>query len=471
MKRLCEFKPAALRVFWLARTLLLSFAFLLPSMNSVPAEEPQRQSADFPSADDSDVQALSAVAQLGRKMFFDKSLSGSGQLACASCHDPSNAFAPKNTLAVQLGGADGKQAGVRAVPSLTYHEHTPLFRIGPDPAIPDNDERLPPIPTPADDVKVAAIAKADAASAARDAAEANVPQGGLTSDGRAMTIQGQALLPLLDPNEMNNRDVAEVVDHLKHAPYAEDLTQLFGPTLFLQPALALDEALFALVRFQLEERSFHPYDSKYDAYLAGKANLSEAEARGLKLFDDPKKGNCASCHIDTPSRIGHLPPAFTDYQFEALAAPRNKDIPANQDPDYYDLGLCGPYRKDFASAGPYCGLFKTPSLRNVATRKVFFHNGVFHSLEEVLHFYVERETNPGKWYPRLANGEIDRYNDLPPQYKKNADIADAPFDRKEGDTPALNDAEIADVIAFLNTLTDGYRPHHVRADDSAGATR
>ncbi|HTV71916.1 MAG TPA: cytochrome c peroxidase [Rhizobiaceae bacterium] len=460
MKRLYESKPAALHVACLAGTLLLSFTLLLPPLRSAPAAEPQRQSADYLSAEDSDVQALSAVAQLGRKMFFDKSLSDSGKLACASCHDPSNAFAPANDLAVQLGGADGKRAGVRAVPTLTYHEHTPLFRIGPDPAIPDNDERLPPIPVPAADVNVAAVAKADAANAARAAAEANVPQGGLTWDGRAMTIQGQALLPLLDPNEMNNRDVAEVVDHLEHAPYAADMRQLFGPTLFLQPALALDEALFAMVRFQLEERSFHPYDSKYDAYLAGKASLSEAEARGLKLFDDPMKGNCASCHIDTPSRIGNLPPAFTDYQFEALAAPRNKDIPANQDPNYHDLGLCGPYRKDFANAGPYCGLFKTPTLRNVATRKVFFHNGVFHSLEQVLHFYVERETNPGKWYPRLADGEIDRYNDLPPQYKKNADVADAPFDRKEGDQPALNDAEIADVIAFLKTLTDGYRPGH-----------
>jgi cytochrome c peroxidase len=98
----------------------------------------------------------------------------------------------------------------------------------------------------------------------------------------------------------------------------------------------------------------------------------------------------------------------------------------------------------------------------VATRKVFFHNGVFHSLEEVMRFYVERETHPEKWYPRLPNGGIDRYNDLPPQYKQNIDVIDAPFDRKEGDEPALDDAEIADVIAFLKTLTDGYQPGQVQ---------
>ena len=144
--------------------------------------------------------------------------------------------------------------------------------------------------------------------------------------------------------------------------------------------------MFALSRFQAEEPSFHPYDSKYDAYLAGKAELTPAEQRGLKLFDDPEKGNCASCHIDRPSRDGLFRPAFTDYQFEALGAPRNHELPANADPSFHDLGLCGPMRQDYTTAAAYCGLFKTPTLRNVATRKVFFHNGVFRSLEQVLHF-------------------------------------------------------------------------------------
>jgi cytochrome c peroxidase len=119
------------------------------------------------------------------------------------------------------------------------------------------------------------------------------------------------------------------------------------------------------------------------------------------------------------------------------------------------FGLCGLLRTDNADTADYCGFFKTPSLRNGATRNVFFHSGVFHSLGEVMQFYVERETNPAKWYPRLANGEIDRYNDLPARYKQNIDVVDAPFDRKEGNEAAPNDAEIADVIAFLKTLTDG----------------
>lgn len=486
MKPSCAFKPAVrlatcvskprvvvCALVLLSATIIVCAGILLKisvyaaeARASTDGPQPKPPSSATLSASSSDTAELSVLAQLGRKMFFDPALSSSGKLACSSCHDPSNAFAPANGLAVQLGGPDGKRTGLRAVPSLTYREHTPQFRIGPDPDVPDNDEKPSPIVAPADDVKVAATAKADAA-----VADANVPRGGLDWDGRAETLQAQVLGPLLDPNEMDNHSVEQVLDHLAHAPYAEDMKKLFGPAIFEQPVLALDEALFALVRYQLEERSFHPYDSKYDAWLAGKAQLSESEARGLKLFDDPKKGNCASCHLDKPSSDGRIPPAFTDFEFEALGAPRNMDIPANQDPNYYDLGLCGPMRKDFANAGPYCGLFKTPSLRNVATRKVFFHNGIFRSLEDVVRFYVERELNPGKWYPKLANGEIDRYNDLPPRYKPNIDIVDAPYDRKQGDEPALNDAEIADLVAFLKTLTDGYRPEQAQPIGSTDAAR
>jgi cytochrome c peroxidase len=458
MKRFSERVPTSFRT-WSIRLPVLLSAMLAMPFSAADSVLPANPAVDGPEP----VTALSAVAQLGRKMFFDPSLSGSGQLACASCHSPAHAYGPPNDLVVQFGGPDMKRQGVRAVPSLRYLEHAPNFSIGPSTEMADNDPPPPsedgaPVPgAPTGQIKVATVAKADPNSAARAAAEANVPRGGLDWDGRANTFQLQALGPLLDPNEMDNHSAADVLERLEHAAYADDIRKLFGANIFAQHELALDEALFALARFQTEDSSFHPYDSKYDAVLAGKAMLSEAEARGLKLFDDPKKGNCSSCHIDRATLDGVFRPAFTDFQFEALGAPRNRDIPANRDPGFYDLGLCGPMRTDYATAAAYCGLFKTPTLRNTATRKVFFHNGAFHSLEEVMHFYVERETDPAKWYPKRPNGEIDRYNDLPPEYRGNIDIVDAPFDGKQGDPPALNDAEIADVIAFLKTLTDGYR--------------
>ena len=464
VKRFSKLKAATSRA-WPA-SLLVSALLAMP----VAIADPVPQASPTESSDDAAAE-LSAVAQLGRKMFFDPSLSSSGQLSCASCHSPTAAYGPPNDLAVQFGGPDMKHAGIRAVPSLRYLEHTPTFSIGPNQEMADNDPvpletGAPAAATQPGTTKVSTVAKADPNSAARAAAEANVPQGGLDWDGRADTFQGQALGPLLDPNEMDNHSAADVLERLKRTAYAGDLKALFGANIFSQPQLALDEAMFALARFQAEEPSFHPYDSKYDAYLAGKAELSAAEQRGLKLFEEPLKGNCSSCHLDRPSRDGIFRPAFTDYQFEALGAPRNRDLAANRDPDFHDLGLCGPMRKDYTNAATYCGLFKTPTLRNVATRKVFFHNGVFRSLDQVLHFYVERETNPAKWYPKLPNSEVDRYDDLPTQYRGNVDVVDAPYDRKQGEAPALNDSEIADVIAFLSTLTDGYRSE----PPSAGVT-
>jgi cytochrome c peroxidase len=68
-----------------------------------------------------------ALESLGRKMFADPLLSGSGQVACASCHSPDHAFGPPNDLAVQLGGKDRRQLGFRAAPSLRYLQAVPQF--------------------------------------------------------------------------------------------------------------------------------------------------------------------------------------------------------------------------------------------------------------------------------------------------------------------------------------------------------
>ena len=79
----------------------------------------------------------------------------------------------------------------------------------------------------------------------------------------------------------------------------------------------------------------------------------------------------------------------------------------------------------------YCGMFKTPTLRNVATRQVFFHNGYFHTLDAVMHFYVERDTDPRKWYP-VVRGKVVAFDDLPPRYRGNVDHGEAPMDRATG---------------------------------------
>ncbi|MFK2901602.1 cytochrome-c peroxidase [Dyella jejuensis] len=394
---------------------------------------------------------LSAVALLGKSLFFDPMLSGSGGQSCASCHSPAYGYNPPNALTVQQGGKDLHQAGYRPPLSLAYLYRQPPFSIGPDPA--DNDV-APDLNAIAASVRGDPRATKQAGMA--PAAPAMVAQGGLFWDGRADSLQRQAYLPLLNPVEMANASIDEVANKLMRSRYRQRFAQLFGPGILHDPQQLVSEAMFAIGRFQIEDASFHPFTSKYDAWLQGQARLTPAELRGLRAFNDPKRGNCAGCHLSQPSRDG-LPPLFTDTQYEALGVPRNDTLMLNRDPHYYDLGICGPFRKDLARQTQYCGMFLTPTLRNVDKRAVFFHNGIYHSLTQVLDFYNLRNVAPQKIYPHDAHGKLELYNDIPVAYQGNVDTTDAPFDRHAGDAPPLTTQDIRDIIAFLHTLDDGYQ--------------
>jgi len=185
--------------------------------------------------------------------------------------------------------------------------------------------------------------------------------------------------------------------------------------------------------------------------------------RGLALFNRPDKGNCQACHPSARGADG-APPLFTDYTYDNLGLPRNAEIPANEDPAYFDLGLCGPLRTDLEARRDLCGAFKVPTLRNVATRQVFFHNGAFKSLLDALRFYVRRDTNPEQFYPLDADGVVDKFDDLPAELHRNVNTEEVPYERHPGQAPRLDDVEIDDVVAFLGTLTDGYDPVTDTAD-------
>lgn len=395
---------------------------------------------------------LSAMAELGQAIFFDPHLSSSGKLSCAACHSPAHAYGPPGATPAMTGGATLSSPGVRAVPSLMYLERQPNFSIGPDDA---EDEAVSLALLSA---RGRGAAKAQKTARDTTASGANlVPQGGLFWDGRADTLQQQALFPLLSPSEMDGGGSATVAAKLRRAAYSGRFAALFGDTVFAAPGLLVAEAMFAVGRFQIEDRSFHPYTSKFDYWLEGRARLAPAEVRGYLLFNDPAKANCGGCHLDQPTPDGQ-PPLFTDHQYEALGVPRNPALAANRDPAYYDLGICGPYRGDMAAQTQYCAMFATPTLRNVATRRVFFHNGVYRTLRQVLDFYNFRDTAPERVYSRAADGAIAKLDDIPPRYRGNLDVSDPPFDRKLGDRPAMTPQDEADIIAFLDTLTDGFQP-------------
>jgi cytochrome c peroxidase len=361
---------------------------------------------------------MSAQAQLGELIFKDATLSASGRMSCASCHDPALGHAsPFAQSPVALGGPGLDQQGLRNPPTLRYLRFNTSFHFEPD----------------------------------------GTPMGGFFWDGRAASLQEQARGPFLNAREMANPDVASVVAKLAAAPYAAQFRQVFGDQIFTQPDAAFDRATFALQRYQQEDPDFAPFSSKFDAFTAGKAQFTGQELNGLALFNRPDKGNCAACHPST--KPANAPGAlFTDFSYDSLGVPRNQAILANADPNFFDLGLCGPGRADLASRTDLCGAFKVPTLRNVALRQRFFHNGVFTSLDQVLRFYVRRDTNPELWYSTDTLGNPIPYDDLPAGLRGNVNRTEGPYNRSPGQGPALSDSELNDLAAFLRTLTDGWAP-------------
>jgi len=365
------------------------------------------------------VTTLSAQAALGEKIFHDTSLSASRSVSCATCHDPDHAFAGSSaTTPVPLGGVNGTTQGFRNAPSLKYLTVNPSFFF--------DDE--------------------------------GTPTGGFDRDGRANTLMEQARRPFLAAHEMANASAAEVATKLSQASYAAEFRSVFGDQIFADPETAFQRALFALQKYQQEDtEEFAPYSSKYDAFISGRTQLSAQETRGLALYNNPVKGNCAGCHPSARGSNGE-PALFTDFTYDNLGVPRNPAIAANSDPAYFDLGLCGPDRADLADRTDLCGAFKVPTLRNVALTAPYFHNGRFNTLVDVVRFYVRRDTNPEEWYPLDAGGQPQKFNDLPPEDVGNVNTTEVPYNRHVGDLPALDETEIQDLVAFLQTLTDGFQP-------------
>jgi cytochrome c peroxidase len=279
-------------------------------------------------------------------------------------------------------------------------------------------------------------------------------KGGLFWDGRANSRVEQARGPLFNPIEMANADVPAFAARLRSVPYFPDFLAAASLAASASDEALLDGALHALDAYQAGDVEFHAFSSKYDAFLDGRASLSGQEAHGLQLFNDPAKGNCAACH---PSQLGTggAKPLFTNFHYFALGVPRNHSL-SNTDPKFFDLGLCGPQRTDLAGHSDLCGMFRVPTLRNVALTAPYFHNAAFATLQEVVSFHATRDTDPGLWYPTV-NGVVQKFDDLPAAYQGNVTTL-APFGGSAGQLPSLSPQDVDDIVAFLGTLTDGIVP-------------
>ena len=419
------------------------------------------------------------AAAAGKALFFDTSLSASGKQSCGTCHVPSRAYtsdpATDSNLPVPLGGPHMDQTGLRNVPSLMYASFTPAF-----------------------------------------SSKGGTTTGGFFRDGRASSLATQAQQPFLTAFEMANADAAELVGRLQQsAASLQAFVAAYGEGALGDPQTALADMGLALAAYETDDASFHPFSSKYDYWLEGKATLTTQEQNGLALFNNPGKGNCTACH---PSQVQSYSQhaLFTDFTYDNIGVPRNWSIPANTpgavspvsgaalvaiaavdvpaDAEYafYDLGLCGPFaplgtdvnaRPVLSATTSLCGQFKVPTLRNVAQTAPYFHNGVFANLHQVIEWYVTRDINNdtlnnpdpvaagvggnpyvagGSFYTQ-ADGTSDlyEYNDLPAAYDANVNIGEVPYTPPTfagGQAPTLNATEIDEVVAFLCTLTDGYDP-------------
>jgi cytochrome c peroxidase len=365
--------------------------------------------------------AAAALAELGRAIFFDASLSEPRGTSCASCHDPGRAFSGNHgsRIGVPLGSRPGHFAR-RSSPSLLYLKYVPRFRF---------------------------FQEGDEPGAA--------PFGGLFWDGRVDTIQELVRQPLLNPDEMNDRDARAVATKIARASWAAAFRRAFGAAALDDPEAALASLGVAVEAF-LTSDEMAPFSSRFDDVMRGRASFTAVEAEGMRVFKDPAKGACIGCHPfferKGPDARGQGASAmislFTDYGYDAVSPPRNPRLPpAARKPD---LGLCERTdRANPSSDGGYCINFRTPSLRNVAVRSSYLHNGVFDELRDVVAFYATRDTSPRRWYRSGV-----KFEDTPPKYRDHVNVTTPPYNRLPGQAPALTDAEIDAVVAFLRTLTD-----------------
>ena len=328
---------------------------------------------------------------VGALLFADTSLSEPPGQSCADCHAASEAFADPESDHVTSQGAVAGRFGKRNSPTAMYARF------------------VPPLAWDADHGRWS---------------------GGLFWDGRADTLEAQARAPLVTPFEMNNPDAARVVEKVRGAPYASAFLAVFGAGALDDPDAGLQHVAEALAAFE-RSAAFAPFSSKYDRWAAGKATLSDAEARGLAIFEDAARGNCASCHP---------PPLFTNFAYVNLGVPRYANnpfyrMPPDVNPDgeaFVDHGLMGTVGDAAAD-----GRFRVPILRNVAVTAPYAHNGYFENLQYVVDFHNTRDVGSPEVGPWPAP-------EVP-----------ATVEREGVGHQGLSPDEVLDLVAFLGTLTDG----------------
>ncbi len=305
----------------------------------------------------------------------------------------------------------------------------------------------------------------------------------------------------MNPVEQNNPSKKAVLEQIAASNYAYLWLVVWGEPISTYTAEDVEmnyDRIGQTIAAYEASTEVNQFSSKYDAYLAGATMLTAQEAWGLELFEG--KAMCSACHISEPGPDGE-PPLFTDFTYDNLGVPKNPDNPFyDMDKVYLDDGTpINPLGADWIDHGlgdflrsladpsnqgwrnlPYVtnvksinnkrllayasandGKHKVPTLRNVGKRtgegfpKAYMHNGVFKSLEEVVHFYNTRDVKPS--CESLAIYDATEEMALANDCWHEPEVADNVNTDELGDL-GLTAAEEAALVAFLKTLSDGYIP-------------
>lgn len=348
---------------------------------------------------------ISNKVALGKALYSDESLSENRTMSCATCHHKKTAFvdireSPINHMAAF--SADGAFIGDRNVPTASYAAFIPKFHTKIDE---DTDEIL--------------------------------FVGGQFWDGRATDLKAQAKGPFLNPIEMQMPNEEAVIERIKeNNAYIQAFQKFYGNDIFDDVNKSYDALADAIATFE-KSKVFSPFDSKYDRYISGKVKLTKQEKKGLALFSDEKRANCVACH--TLETHKHQPALFTDFTYDNLGVPVNRELRAinGKDEDFIDHGLLdNPNVHDNRQDGK----FRVSTLRNIAVTAPYMHNGVFKELKTVVHFYNTRD----------VEGAINPETGEP---WEKAEIESTVNHEELGDL-GLSDKEEDAIVAFLKTLTD-----------------
>jgi cytochrome c peroxidase len=339
---------------------------------------------------------------VGQNLYFDTDLSKPNGQSCASCHWPATGYTdPDQDLPVSAGVIPGLFGG-RSSPTSAYATFSPPFGATTD----ENGETL--------------------------------YVGGQFWDGRAKDLTAQAQGPFLNPVEMNNPSKWSVVKDVRDSRYAWAFMRVYGWDSFKPRNVdrTYKNIADAIAAFESSSK-VNTFSSRYDAWVAGRPSLGAEERLGLQLFNDPLKGNCDACH---PSGTGPTAvagkPVFTDFTYDNLGLPTNQAFfapPLSFVGYAADLGLA----KTTGDAA-HNGMFKVPTLRNVAKSAPYGHNGYFATLKDIVHFYNTRD----------VAGEGPGGADWP-----DAEVPGT-VNMDELGNLGLTGAEEDAIVAFLRTLND-----------------